>query len=31
MKEYFTQNAMKPKVMTDALNSAIHNSSSKEN
>jgi hypothetical protein len=31
MKEHFTQNAMKPKVMTDALNSAIHNSSSKEN
>jgi hypothetical protein len=28
MKEYFTQNSMKPGMTTDALNSAIDNSSS---
>jgi hypothetical protein len=31
VKEYFTQNSMKPRMMTDAVYSAIHNSSSKEN
>jgi len=31
MKEYFTQNSMKPRMMADALNSAIHKSSSNEN
>jgi hypothetical protein len=31
MKEYFTQNSMKRRMMTDALNVAIQNFLSKEN
>jgi len=31
MKEYFTQNSMKPRMVTDALNSAMHISSFKVN